>query len=324
MLYDRIIRGGTINEPKRKSGSQFVLPSTVNWMRALSILLQDSDFGFQSAIEFYGPRVAKTKMDHIVENSVFEQLFLALHYLSALERLKELNSPADFGRIGILGWYYGIIGGASAMIAAQDGSFQETHAGTAKVWDSILASKGLVPEPFGWRVSSLVQKTYKPEVAAIKDGSKGVLKRKATTPSEAVGAAAEYLSGSAKWYMEIETGRVRQSNDFKVLEVDGFLTKDAQKVRDHRLSRKSVCFLHQAIRYRGKANYRDALFLAYGAGTEAVLKEFLEDQVVVLRAFLSMAGAFAAKHLGAELWREFLTDVEAKRAFSTCPSSVWE
>jgi hypothetical protein len=40
MLYDRIINQGTINEPGGKPDPQFALPSTVNWMRSLRILIE--------------------------------------------------------------------------------------------------------------------------------------------------------------------------------------------------------------------------------------------------------------------------------------------
>jgi hypothetical protein len=65
-------------------------------------------------------------------------------------------------------------------------------------------------------------------------------------------------------------------------------------------------FVHQVSRYRGKANYREALFLAYGKNTETILKDFVAAQASVLRAFLAMAGAFSAKKLGNTLWDEFL------------------
>ena len=38
----------------------------------------------------------------------------------------------DLARVGIVTWYYGIYGAASAMIAAADGSFPETHAATTR------------------------------------------------------------------------------------------------------------------------------------------------------------------------------------------------
>jgi hypothetical protein len=73
----------------------------------------------------------------------------------------------------------------------------------------------------------------------------------------------------------------------------------------------------------GKANYREALFLAYGRNIESTLAGFVADQATVLRAFVAMAGAFASKKLGRTLWDEFVADVEANRAFTTTAASIW-
>ena len=94
-------------------------------------------------------------------------------------------------------------------------------------------------------------------------------------------------------------------------------------MRDKALSKKTVCFLHQAIRYRGKANYREALYLAHGLGTDAYLKDFIDDLSSVLRAYVSIAGAFASKRLGSALWADFNADVERYRSFTVSPASVW-
>lgn len=75
MLYDRIIKQGTINEPDGKPDPQFALPSTVNWMRALRLLAEDEGIDFVSANAFYG-RHGKRSMEVRVENTVLEQLFL--------------------------------------------------------------------------------------------------------------------------------------------------------------------------------------------------------------------------------------------------------
>ena len=50
--------------------------------------------------------------------------------------------------------------------------------------------------------------------------------------------------------------------------------------------------MHQAFRYRGKANYRDALFLTYEAQVGTVLDGFIADLETVLTAFLTAAGHF--------------------------------
>jgi hypothetical protein len=322
MLYQRIIGSGTLNDPGGKPDPQFALPSTVNWMRALSLLIADKGVNFAAAESFYAS-LGKRNMDALVENTILEQLFLGLYHLSALEKMKVPETSADFARVGILAWYYGTANAASAMTAAQNGSFQEDHAGTANMWDREIAARNLAMEPFSWRASSLVEAIFSPEVNAYRSSSVGKLLSRPTTASEALGAAAEYLSGSAKWYAWKTTEDVRKSSEFKKLCVSDFRKKDARALRDARLSQRSVGFVHQASRYRGKANYREALFLAYGKGTKTILKDFIADQASVLRAFLAMAGAFSSRKLGKSLWDEFVADVDANRAFSTSAASVW-
>ena len=322
MLYDRIIGHGTINEPEGKPEPLFALPSTVNWMRALKLLVDDLPINFHTASNFYRGQNRRI-MKQLVENTVFEQLFLSLHHLSSLEKLRTINPTADVARLGILAWYYGISNAASAMIAAQDGSFQEDHAGTARIWDTAVASRGLAMGTFGWRVSSLVERTFEIEVAAYRGASKGNLQIRPTDATEAVGVAAGYLSGSAKWYAWMETERVRKTPEFRALNVANFRTQAARELRDNRLRPQAMGFLHQASRYRGKANYREALFLAYGLTTEAMLNGFVSDQASVLKAFLAMAGAFAAQKIGPQLWTQFVADVNANRAFSIDTSAVW-
>ena len=83
--------------------------------------------------------------------------------------------------------------------------------------------------------------------------------------------------------------------------MDSFRSKPARALRNEWLGRRSVGFLDQAIRYRGKANYREALFLGYGLHTEAILTDFVDDMYAVLKAFLTMAGAFSRRKLGKDL-----------------------
>lgn len=262
-------------------------------------------------------------MNPLEENTVLEQLFLSLHHLSALRQFRSGVSSADYARVGILAWYYGIANAASAMTAAQSGSFQEDHAGTARIWDEQIASRGMVMTPFSWRVSSLVEKAYKPEIEAYRNGSAGKLQTKPSTATEALGAAAGYLSGSAKWHAWKTEEDLKRSREFKNLGVENFRTKSARALRDQRLEKKCIGFVHQAARYRGKANYREALFLAYGSSTETLLSGFVDDMSVVLQAFLAMAGAFAKRKLGKELWEEFVADVDARKAFTTRASDAW-
>lgn len=322
MLYKRIIGVGTLNEEGGKPEPHFALPATVNWMKALRVLAEDQNVNFQTATSFYS-NLKKRTMDQIAENTVLEQLFLALHHLSALEKMRQEAVAADYARLAIVGWYYGVSNAASAMIAAQTSHFQEDHAGTAKAWDNYIAAPKMAMEPFSWRVSSLIENAYKQEVDSYRAGSSTTLHGPVNTTEDARGALAAYLSGSATWSAWKASEDAKKSRDFKALQVDDFKTKRARVIRDSILSKRSMGFLHQASRYRGKANYREALFLAYGKSAEATMEGFIADQAIVLRAFIAMAGAFCAKKLGRTLWNEFVSDIDANRAFSLSAESVW-
>lgn len=322
MLYKRIIETGTLSEKLPKPEPHFALPATVNWMKALRVYVNHQNIDFRSATAFY-KNVNKRKMQDYAENTIFEQLFLALHHLSALERMSQSSPVADYARLAIIGWYYGLSNAASAMIAAQSSHFQEDHAGTANSWDNAIASSKLAMEPFNWRVTSLTEKTYKQEAENYRAGSSSDLRGPIASVDEARGALASYLSGSAAWYAWKAEEDIKKSKEFRDLGVTNFRTKAARNLRDQIRSKRKMGFLHQAIRYRGKANYREALFLAYGKSAETTMEAFINDQVIVLKSFIAMAGAFCAKKLGRDLWEQFVTDVDANKAFSLSAESVW-
>jgi hypothetical protein len=81
--------------------------------------------------------------------------------------------------------------------------------------------------------------------------------------------------------------------------------------------------LHQASRYRGKANYRDAIYLAYGAFVPTLLSGFVGDMLVVLKAFAAMAGAYCSLRVGKAVWTDFVDDLDRKEAISVSPRDLW-
>ena len=322
MLYKRIVEEGTAAEPGGVPDPQFALSSTINWMRALALLVEHRALNFASARSFYAA-VGRRSSSPQEENTILEQLFFALHQLAALAALRAVPRQADVARVGIVTWYYGIYYAASAMIAAQDGSVQDAHAGTANRWDCHFAERRRAMPPFDLRVSTLIEKVTKMEIVALRAGNDFDLKTRASTPADAVGACCAYLSGTANWYRWRSAEDLRHKREFKELGVTDFRTKAARQLRDQHLGHKSVSFLHQAFRYRGKANYREALFLGYGSGTNKLLSGYVDDLATVLAAFVSMAGAFASRRLGESLWGDFVGDVENRRAFSLSPEHVW-
>jgi hypothetical protein len=292
-------------------------------MRALAFLVGHTALAFPVAQTFYGAVARNTGLTRQAENTALEQLFLSLHQLSALEYLRAAPSKADVGRVGIVAWYYGIYYAARAMLVAQTGAAAENHSGTANEWDQLFGQTSLVMAPFALRVTSLVSAATDAELAVLRRGLRHDLQQPPVTADEAHGACCGYLSGSADWYRWRTCTALRRDREFRALGVADFRTRAARELRDRRLAGKTVGFVHQAYRYRGKANYREALFLAYGSTTETLLTAFVDDLRTVLHAFLGMAGAHVERRLGTTVWTEFVDDVEANRAFSLSPRTVW-
>lgn len=190
---------GTLAEtPKDIPDVRFALPSTINWMRALAILLKEVDFSFSTAVRAYGAVQRRSMPDRDL-NTVCEQMLFALHQLASLRSIAKVDNKADVARIGIMAWYYGVYGAASAMIAAGDGSFSDTHAATAQHWDRQFAANGLALQPFGDRLSSLRADVVSQELTPVRARGQHSLTVAPVDPVQAWGCHAEYLAGTAKW-----------------------------------------------------------------------------------------------------------------------------
>ncbi|OWK18961.1 hypothetical protein AJ88_46715 [Mesorhizobium amorphae CCBAU 01583] len=107
--------------------------------------------------------------------------------------------------------------------------------------------------------------------------------------------------------------------EFGALGVDNFRTLPAWQIRDAWYAKRGLAFLHQASRYRGKANYRDAIFLAYGKSVARLLEGFIHDLADVLKSFSAMAAGYASMRMGRDRWSAFIDDLDEKRSISISP-----
>lgn len=322
-LYARLRTYGTLTEiPEEIPDAVFALPSTLNWMRAKAILVADPGLNFSAARIFY-QRVQRKDLTEPQLNSVLEQLLFSLNQIAALRGLATVPNKADVARVGIVTWYYGVYGAASAMIAAADGSFPETHAATALQWDRQFVVPKLAMEPFSDRLSSLVSSDVNRELSMPRSRGRHSLTSVPMTVEQAWGCHAEYLSGTASWEQWNLERRVRQSPEFRALAVENFRTKAARALRDEAFGKRSIAFLHEASRYRGKANYRDAIYLAYGKSVPKLADGFIDDLVSVLTAFSAMAAGYCSHRMGRDRWGTFMDDLEERRAISLSPLAVW-
>jgi hypothetical protein len=66
----------------------------------------------------------------------------------------------------------------------------------------------------------------------------------------------------------------------------------------------------QAFRYRGKANYRDSIFLSYGDENSEKLVKFIEDLHLVAERFLKMSTEFCKRRVEKGTWEKFVDDIK--------------
>lgn len=303
-------------ESKDQPKPTFAIQATINWMRALSEIVNSDEFSDERTNDIY-KEVQRRPKNESADTLVFENMLMAYHNLSALDSLdKNISHKYDVIRSGIVCWYYSTYFAASAMVAASSGSGQETHTATAKVWHSGFAEKGLLPCPFNLYLSTLVLKDVKSKIKTIRAGNTHDLRVYSSNLDEANGACLSYLSGTAsykKWEVE---ERVKNSRDFKDLGVDDFRTKAAQSLRDDALNRGQVNYLFQAFRYRGKANYKDSIFLSYGNSYEDQMDLFVRDLKDVTAAFIRVASIYCQKRVVSGDWGLFISDLEENTRLS--------
>lgn len=209
------------------------------------------------------------------------------------------------------------------MICARDGSIQEDHMTTSKQWVEQICRNGLAIYPFDAAMTNLRKEDSQEYVRKYKDQSVGTLKVSPTDLVQARGVLGEYISGSLNWYRWRTEEQVRKSKEFRELDVNNFRTNAAKYIRDTRFDKGRFGFIHQAFRYRGKANYREALFLAYGSSTNSRLDGFTNDLCKVAFTFINMTSAYCAVSLGPDQWNAFVRDVEANRSFSKPVFPPW-
>lgn len=322
-LKNRILNQGTLSNPEQGSNPDFALKAFVNWIRALRLLVEDEHIEFQNMVQKYRT-TQKCNLNDPEVNTVLEHLLLSLHQLSSLKSFQTCDNQSDVARMASVAWYYGIYDAGTAMVAAQSRSLQNTHTDTAREWHNQLIERDNVVYPFDLKLSSLEQKLAELELRNYSYDKTSRLIDRPTNIKEANECACAYLSGSRDWWAKRVEQRIKDKNsEFKKLEVSDFRTKKAREIRDKALSRWGISFLHLAYRFRGKANYRDALFLAYGIATEFYLDEFVSDLTIVLEAFLIMSGAFCSRRLGDDFWQKFIEDVHFFKSFSLSPRDIW-
>lgn len=299
---------------KDQAEPYFAFKGTVNWMRALSILVNENDFS-DGNLKSYYQNVQRRTINHKADMLAYEKLLMALHNITALKMFTLMKPKYDVVRSAVIAWYYSVYFTSQAMISASSGADPESHVKTAKVWYSDIIIKKLVIGPFGISLSSLVPQDVEVSISNMRDENKFNLNNEPKNATEAWGCVYSYLKGTADYKQcEIEEG-MRKSIEFRQFNVNNFRTKIVRQLRDEKLRKENINFLSQAFRYRGKANYRDSIYLSYGDDNTNRIDQLVVDLENVARKYLRMVCFYVGRRVERQSWNDFRNDL-------TCESRV--
>lgn len=297
----------------------FAFNGTVNWMRSLSLCVEAGGFSKNDLRNFYR-HVERAPLSPDADTLVFENIFMAFNHLSGLISISdEVSNGYDVCRPAINAWYHGVYSAASAMVSAATRSLPNTRESVQSVWHSDLVEKGLVVNPFSLKLSSLVRAVYEQEIIMYRGDNRYDVNSVPQSYEQAWGGVVSYLNGTAEYeYARLEP-LIRETEEFKALNVDNFRKVAARSVRDSYLRGRKVDFLVEAFRYVGKANYRDSIFLSYGDDRRGQIDQFLSDLARVGKDFLRMACSFSACRVEQGAWDCFVADVEINSQLTLDP-----
>lgn len=310
-MRQRILETYKNNFPDQK----YAFNATVNWMKALSIYIKQSDF--ESLVSKSYLNVQRLDSDKERELMVFENLLMAYHNHASLSTLTKSDlSRYDISRTVIISWYYSVYFAGSAMIAALLGQRFENHTKTADIWLKNLIPSNLILSPFDFHLKSTVTKEVEESIKELRCGNNHTVQQIPKDIYQAKGAILSYLKGSTVYQRSKVEKRLLTKKEFKDLGLSNFRKKIAQEKRDNLLKKKGVGFLHQAFRYRGKVNYRDSLFLTYGEDKTADIKQLLQDLEIVSDGFHKMCVSYIKARISKESWELFKNDLNMNTRLS--------
>lgn len=298
---------------KDQPSPRFAFQGTVNWMRGLAILC-DGRFSHQD-LQYIYRNVQRRQLNEAADALAFEYLMMSMHNVDAIESMKKIEKPYSIVRSAIVAWYYATYYASKAMLAASSGADPHTHAATAKIWQSEIVDHKLLQFPFSLNLSNLTPANINNAIDALRNGNQYDLNTQPTNAEMAFGSICSYLKGTAeyeKWRIE---EHIKESSEYKRGDLNSFRTKAAKALRDTKLEPAYVNFLTQSFRYRGKANYRDAIYLSYGRDQTDDLHQFILDLGLVSGAFSFMAEHYLFKRVAKEDWIAFAADVKQYSCF---------
>ncbi|HNE04991.1 MAG TPA: hypothetical protein PLT08_10765, partial [Anaerolineales bacterium] len=185
--------------------------------------------------------------------------------------VSELSKTPWIRPTAIVDWYYAVYFSIRAILPIFGHQIPEDHSKTAKFVASTFRTH--LPYPFDMFARRTIGEKYNTYIGGLQLQHYDLNRSFYSMSSISQGMLAQYLGGTAEWYA-IRTKKNILADKKKG--ISNFRTKNAREERDRRLT-SEIGFLHCAYRQRTKANYRDAIYLAYHYGEEIGLENFMSN-----------------------------------------------
>jgi len=280
-LYTEVFKQDDLRVPA------FARQSTINWMKALrfEIVNEHGDSTkeqFESCLRHFKAAYPK-KLTPLNNSLVFESMYSSLTNSLAIQTsAKNSSSESWMLPSSIVSWYYSIYFSVLSMFGSTGQTVDDNHASVYRAFGSNLSEK--MPHPFNMKASYVKNEEYDSKLPTYAFANSFNLSKTFPENEDAArGMLLEYLSGNTKYYTWLTKERILKKSSYS-----DFRTKVAKEERNKQLP-KTVAFMHCAFRYRGKANYRDGIYLTYGQSSAVETKAFLEDMAIVSK-FMFISG----------------------------------
>jgi len=301
-IYSKVLQAPEDKKPA------FVLQSTLNWAHALAFeILSEHGPDPASWVGSFNKGISSTvsappNPTPLLES--VEPLISSISFALSLS-LRSIESPSATAAwlrpAAVVVWYYALYGAVRSMLASVAQPSADDHRKTMRAYLGSLACR--LPHPFNMRAKWVANEDYQADLPSITNPSHfNLTKSFPGTRAAAQGMLLQYLVGTAGHCAD--RTKKQLSSQFP----GGFKSAAARAARDARLE-KELGLMHCAFRYRGKANYRDALYLSYGQQSPAVAARFVEDLRVSAQAFAVLALIVIRRTRGQQVATDLCSDL---------------
>jgi len=304
---------GLIKRNDDERAPDFARQSHLNWARALSYEVfhehgATSTAQWNSVRAHFDAAVNPRNMDGVDLADIFEPLFASMQFSASLLSLASRPEVDPWEcPSATINWYYANYNAFRAMFAACNQLPADTHASAIRSLNGGL--RRVLPHPFDMVAVRQAGVEYSdrlprfPRAERVGGGFAAINGAFVEDRAIAQRMLLEYLHGSANYWAEETKEKILARGVYK-----NFRTNAAKEERD-RLLKPEVNFLDCAYRYRGKANYRDAIFLSYGQAHAGAGLPFVRDLAQTARFATVMAIGYVNRRVGPEVAQCFSVDL---------------